>query len=171
MESGQNILPEIERFTVSDLSSDGNWLHAVMVPTSVVEADWEAELKSEEIVEVLAQKHSGGSWSAYVWGTEEYRNLLRQAPKDFIAISAADEFSTSIVLGQRPPVGAVSYLFPWPKGECWLKTNGWHYTTALDFAHGSYNAVIASAPGKLTRYCNDGYQSVFCNKTCRWRND
>ena len=159
LESGKTLLPETSRFTVSNLRMDnsGHWMHAVIVPTSVIESDWE---EINHIIEFLAKRQYDGSWIGYVWGSEEYLTLLKEAPRDFIAISDVDLAGPSIALGRELPVKGDEYLFPWTKGQCWKKTQGWHSGYSLDFSPSGGLELLAAIGGKLTVVCSDNYQTT-----------
>lgn len=154
MVSGRSLLPAVDRFTVSALRSSGDWMHAILVPTYVVEAGWEVELKPDEIIEVLGQRNAANEISAYVRGSTGFTNLARETPKDFIDFNSFDVSPAT-----------VDYLFPWTSGQYWYKTQGWHEGDAMDFqpvvrtTPAIHYAVLAAASGRLTEICNDGYQS------------
>jgi len=162
MESAKSRWPAVNRFTVTALRQSGNWMHAVLVPTKLVESGWHSGLKPEEIVEVLAKGDKTGQWSAHVLGTPEFLMLARDVPKDFIDFS--------ILLGKKSmQTEGTEYLFPWSYGQSWKKVAFWHLgwtQNSLDFPPVNQSdpatdfAVLAAAPGRLTRVCHDPWQST-----------
>lgn len=156
MRSAGSLLPAVNRFTLTALRNWKDWMHAVLVPSYVIELGWEIELGSDEIVEVLAQRSDTGEFVAYVRGSADFTDLAHDAPADFIDYSSPLEVS---------PL-SVDYLFPWTGGQDWYKTWGWHSGNAIDFQPVVRTTpvvdyvVLSAAAGRLTEVCNDGHQSM-----------
>lgn len=165
IEAGSSLLPAIDRFTVSSMRTEGDWMHAILVPTRIVEADWEAELRDREIIEVLGRRHDNGRWEAYLLGSDDYVRLSQETPTHFITFSDSIYLRTAIARGERISTRAsVNFLFPWTSGQEWKKTQGWHYT-AIDFSPTLrtdppvHFAVLAAESGQVTRICYDSAQT------------
>ena len=154
----QSLLPfDIYRFTLTKFQTSGNWIHAVLIPTHIVESAWEAEFKPGYIVEILGHHHDTGEWIATVVGSQGFWALAARVPRDFI------DFSSSLTLDAASST-TVNYLFPWTKGQIWYLTQGWHSGNSLDFQPtapiGTSNRVVlAASTGRLICVCDDSYQS------------
>ena len=154
LENNLSLLPAQTRFTVSELRVEGDWAHIVAVPTYIVEAGWEIEYDQAEVIEMLGQRETAGTWHVTLYGESSFEKLTARIPAGFIDFSA-------------PSVSpAEAYLFPWTAGQRWYKTQGWHSGNAIDFQPvvrsdpSVHFAVLAPASGTVTRTCNDGYQSI-----------
>ncbi len=169
LETHPELLPETERFTVSAFETYENWFHAVVVPTSVVEAGWEVDLSALELTEILGYQDLSGVWITSVLGAPDFIELATNVPTEFM------DYSTRLTMTEQSStqLSAVEYLFPWSAGEKWRRTRGyapvfWHtnsgqmssYGSALDFTPDRAAPVVAAAPGTLIRYCRDDYQSA-----------
>ncbi len=159
MEQDRYLLPLDHQYTVTAVRIAGDWAEVFAVPSRVVHAGWEVELRPEDVVEILAHQINPGEWSAYIRGGKGFEELKQMVPHEFSDyLTQPDE--------QPAQIEAVTYLFPWTKGQQWYKTQGWHSGNAIDFQPVVRNnppvdlAVLAAAPGRLTETCNDSKQST-----------
>lgn len=162
MTSGRSLLPDSNYFMVTALRQSDGWAQAILVPKYIVEAQWEIEIKPNEIIELLGQQTALGEFHFSIEGTSDAAKLKEEIPQEFV------DFSTSMAPSSTTNV---DYLFPWTSGQNWYKTQGWHSGNSLDFQPVTrtnpaiHFAVLAAAGGKLTRICggpgtNDPYQTI-----------
>ena len=143
--------------TAFDVSTDGNWVRAVVLPSHTFEEGME-NLTSSDIIELLIEKKGQNTWQAYLFNTPEFLNVKSSVPRNFIDFSLSYEI-TSIE----------EYRFPWSYGRSWWKNGGWHTgyyglpNNAIDFQSKSNDdvAVLAASAGLLNTICDrpdDPYQ-------------
>lgn len=143
--------------TVFDVSSDGNWARAVVLPRYAVEVGLET-MRWEDVVEILLNRENKDSWKAYLFNTPEFLRIQSLVPEDFI-----DFFSDFEVTSVE------KYKFPWAYGKQWWQTQNWHSSgsatppfapnNAVDFAplvSEPDMSVLAASSGLLTTICEDG---------------
>lgn len=133
-------------------SHDDGWLYATLMPREILEIGLsELDYQTEYILEVLAHRNADDTWTAQLRGSPDYNALAVSAPDDFIDTSSVEGL-------------AINYKFAFTAGQYWYKTQGWHSGNSIDFQPVIRNAtnfaVLAAATGKLTEYCNDGYESA-----------
>jgi hypothetical protein len=137
------------RYTLTAYKTQDGWLKILLVPTSLVEENWQhVETMRDQFVEVVGWQE-GGQWHMARVGSKTFYAIQANIPDTIIA--------REIVI---PPL-AGEYLFPWAKGQAWWAIQGWHDGYALDFqpVTGQRNNVLASESGWLREICGDGYQS------------
>lgn len=152
LNTNRNDLPETNRYTVSALERRAEWAHIVLVPTAVIENNWETTPKDDEIIDIIAKRTESGVWEAHLLNQDTLPALQEIVPSSFMDLSRREPAST--------------FLFPWTSGQYWRKTQGWHATNAIDFAPVSSSnppihfAVLAAESGTVTQVCNDGTQAM-----------
>ncbi len=151
--SNEELVSSYERFTVTALRLEGDWVEVILVPSYIVEARWEIEYSSDEIIMLLGNKDSNDEWVMYSAGSNEYALLLSNVPDSFLQAAQLNALASN-------------HLFPWTNGQEWYKTQGWHLGDAIDFQPvvrtdpSVHFAVLASEAGALSEICNDGTQSM-----------
>lgn len=158
MEEAPDLLASEKSYTISAFREYDNWMYAIAVPVRIVEARWEVELRSEDIIELLGRRIEDGRLEFAVAGTESYSNLANTVP------SAFGNFTSAVFTDSSPE--AITYQFPWPQDQPWYKTQGWHGGNGLDFqpvrreTPSIHLLVTAAAYGYLREICDDGHQST-----------
>lgn len=136
--------------TAFDMSFDGFWARAVIVPEYVIEAGWE-NLSTKDIVELLLNKSDNNTWSAYLYDSPNFYSKKDEVPKSFI------DFTNYV-----EPMSIEEYRFPWTYGHRWWKNGGWHTgywglpNNAIDFQPQISGdvAVLAASNGTLGTVCD-----------------
>lgn len=142
-----------EHLTATVLETTGEWAHVVLVPTAVLDSNWELPLDPGDIVDVVAYLNSQGAWQAVVKGEETLPWLQANVPGDFMTFG-----------GVPPAQVEEDFLFPWTSGQFWRVSQSWH-SGAIDLFPLSYSnppihgAVLAMGTGTLSQVCNDGAQA------------
>lgn len=137
------------RYTLSAYKERGGWVKILLVPTILIEQNWQnVETYSRDFVELIGWQERG-QWQMARFGSREFYAVQDLIPEEIIA--------RAIV----PPPLAGEYLFPWAKGQTWWAIQGWHDGNALDFqpVTGQRANVLAAESGWLREICGDGYQS------------
>ncbi|MBC7810261.1 MAG: hypothetical protein H7175_03900, partial [Burkholderiales bacterium] len=146
-------LPPETQFTVSAYRDVTGWAKVTLVPTRFVESSWSGvETIAPFVVQLIVQlqDNDDGHWNVYLVGSPEFNTILPTIPPEFV------DFASPI------PALTGDYLLPWPDGQTWWATNGWHGGNAIDFQPGlsARFGVIAAQSGVLSEICSDGYQSL-----------
>lgn len=150
-----SLLSNDRAYTVSSLRQTDTWALAVLIPTRVVQAQWDG-FTDQDILEVLAYRPTSGLWEAGLAGSSSYTHLIEAVPSSFLEQKSTD----------GPVIDAPAFLFPWSQPQYWYKTQGWHDGNALDFQPVVRSnppvdfAVLAAAEGNLGLTCDDGTTAV-----------
>jgi hypothetical protein len=153
----EDILLIDKSFEVSafDISNDKKWARAVVIPQRIFDSGWQ-ELTEGDIFEFLLYKNDTDDWSAYLFGTSEFLEIINNVPASFI------DFSISF------PASQYEYRFPWTYGHSWWKNGGWHQgvtggsNNAIDFQPKSNDdiVILAASNGILNTLCDRPDDSV-----------
>ena len=131
-------LPDDDLFYASYFSffEQENQAMVVLVPAYVIDAGWE-NLTVDDIIEISLSRGGDGNWSI-----QEVEMGIRPLPNQ--------------------PAASENYRFPWDNDKIWVRTQGFHPNTAVDFAPpwGETNTdVLSVSSGKLTITCEVQGQS------------
>lgn len=130
----------------------GTWAHLVLIPTPVLDSNWELPLTATDPVDIVAAVDEAGDWQAVVKSEATLDWLQANVPLDFMNVAP-------------PPARPEdTYLFPWTAGQAWRVSQTWH-GSAIDFFPLVYGnppidgAILAMGSGTLSQVCNDGVQA------------
>ena len=149
---------DIANYTVSAsmFDSSNKWAYLTVVNTKFIAENWE-NIKPEQLIFMVGQHQQTG----WVFEQTSYLNpspLHKAAPDSFLA-EPPSKLS-------RPE--SMNYLFPWPSGHAWYKTQGWHWNdNGIDFQPvqrsnvPEHFAVLAAEAGNLSKICDDNVQVIF----------
>ncbi len=149
-------------FTVSYMNTFEAWAYIVLVPTRIVKSFWESDFSSRDIVNVLAIKQADRQWVAVANGHPNFVSVARNVPTEWMDFSYLWNIESETRQSPFSPSTAVNLLFPWPAGQNWYKTQGWHSGTpplALDFQPvvrtnpSEHFAVLAAEQGVMSIDC------------------
>lgn len=171
--------PENNTFYLINIYWNTWWGIATLTSANLerpLENDEESHLNYGNLISVLFIYTEEMSWKAALDVDPNIEAYLRLIPESELSISArAAIFPPPSQIRQEPEISAQqvynNYKFPWPAGNPWRLTNGWHDSTtwggqfptnhSLDFdinIAGANSDILASAPGTVTYRCNDGVQ-------------
>ena len=141
-------IPIASHFTVTASRIVDGWTEYVIVPTYVIESNWDNFVEDEIIKIVVHEVHDSGEIDSYLIQPSGKQPLPTNIPSAFFP---------------KPLIPNTTYKFPWTNGQYWKKTNGWHPNDAIDFAptSGASWNVLAAGSGYASIICNDGYQVTF----------
>ena len=145
------IATETESVTISSFRDVKDWAHIVMVPTRVVDAGWQVELKSEEVIDIIA-RFKDGQWTSYLMNSVAFQTVKKDVPTNLLDLSGPPPSNEPLNHGR---------LFPWRSGATWrVGSLGWHQGgNAIDFnPTGNDDDVLAIDDGVIDTLCNDGWQ-------------
>lgn len=144
------VAAETDSVTVSSFRDVEDWAHIVIVPTSVVDAGWQVELKPEDVIDVIA-RFEDNQWTAYLMKSLAFLKIMEDVPTNLIDLSGLSATNEPLGHGR---------LFPWRSGATWtVGSLAWHQGNAIDFSPtGSDDDVLAIDDGVIDTLCNDGWQ-------------
>lgn len=137
-------------YTATVLEASGDWAHLVLIPTAVLDSNWELPLAAEDAIDIIATLDENGAWQGVVKSAVTLAWLRSAVPDEFMNL--------------EPSLPEETFLFPWTAGQTWRVSQGWH-SGAIDFFPIAYSnpavngAVLAMGGGTLSQVCNDGEQA------------
>ncbi len=138
-------------FGITYERTEGNWKLL-----SIVSLDGQSS--SNEVVGqgnltnlIIARIGLDGKWDVALSGTQEFSDLIKEAPNSLISNNVKDLIDP--LNNNVNTAWVVSYKFPWAPGN-WEYRQGWHQGTSIDIGtSGDDKRVLAAADGLITGIC------------------
>ena len=157
--------PENDTFYLISLRWETTWALATLTSANLdqpLKEREETRLGHGRLIALLLMKTEEG-WQAAIDADDRVHKLLELVPESELSLSARESIFPRLSIGLTQSYN--NYKFPWPAGQAWRVTQGWHDSTtwggqfppyhSLDFdIVGASNAdILASAPGVVTYMC------------------
>ena len=107
-----------DHYTATVLEISGEWAHLLLIPTPVLDSNWQLPLAPGDAIDIIANLQPDGAWHAVVKSAETLPFLQSTVPGDFMDLN--------------PVQPQEAFLFPWTAGQYWRVSQTWH-SSAIDF--------------------------------------